>query len=180
MFQDLFANFYPDEILGDITQMTHDWLKNRGIKGIIQDMDNTSAETDKCPDSKVISWNEKVRAEGIKTILITHNHRSKHIKDVLNHFHLTNEDIVFSYPYVRPFQRSVKEAIAKFGPDIKASEILVIDDILFGIWPANKLGCYTVLVKPIKLWSERTHPLLLCARAIERWYLFPKLRISFD
>ena len=53
----MYNNFLPDEYVKDIFQITPEKLKEKGIKGIITDLDNTLVEWDR-PEAtpEIIEW----------------------------------------------------------------------------------------------------------------------------
>ena len=63
----MYNYFLPDEYVKDIFQITPEKLKEKGIKGIITDLDNTLVEWDR-PEAtpEIIDWMKSMRMQVYK------------------------------------------------------------------------------------------------------------------
>lgn len=118
-------------------------LKQRGVKGIITDLDNTLIEWDR-PDAtpKLAEWLKKVENEGFKIIIVSNNNSQRVEKFA------APLGIPFIHKARKPFHRSFKEAQRRMN--LKPEEVVVIGDQLFtDVLGGNRLNLYTILVIPV-------------------------------
>lgn len=135
--------FLPDEHVKSVFDISPKSLVERGIKGIITDLDNTLVEWDR-PNAtpKLISWFKEMKDEGIKVTIVSNNieQRVKDFSDPL--------EIPFIFearkPLIRAFKRAQKEM------KLKPEEIVVIgDQLLTDVLGGNRTGLHTILVVPV-------------------------------
>ncbi|HEY8421906.1 MAG TPA: YqeG family HAD IIIA-type phosphatase [Thermoclostridium sp.] len=119
------------------------WLKERGIKGILLDIDNTLVtHKQKVPDEKVTGLIKHFQENDIKVAIVS-NARKKRV-DVFN-------EKLGLYAQYRAFKPS-KKGFLKAMSDLKLDpeETAVIGDQLFtDIRGGNRLGLTTILVEPL-------------------------------
>lgn len=114
-----------------------------GIQGVILDLDNTIIawdSTELCPEAA--NWIRGAQSAGLKVGLVSNNHRQR----------VESFAVVFGIPFA---SRAFKPAKSGFRQVIEAmtltaDRVAVIGDQLFtDILGGNRLGCYTIWVKPI-------------------------------
>ncbi|NLM43583.1 MAG: YqeG family HAD IIIA-type phosphatase [Clostridiales bacterium] len=133
----------PDSYYESVFFIDRNKLKEIGIKGIIIDIDNTLIPwEEKEADTKVFSFINGLIEDGFKICIISNNTKKRVDK--------FNE--VFGLPAIH------KAGKPKKSPYIKAMELIktnrrntaVIGDQIFtDILGGNRLGLFTILVKPI-------------------------------
>lgn len=139
----MLKHFLPDEHVKSILDITPGLLKERGIKGIITDLDNTLVEWDR-PNAtpQLIKWFDEMRKNNILVTIVSNNNetRVKSFSDPL--------DIPFIFQAKKPMSRAFKKAINRMG--LKREEAVVIgDQLLTDVLGGNRGGFHTILVVPV-------------------------------
>lgn len=135
--------FLPDKHVSSIYEIDLKQLKDKGIKGIITDLDNTLVAWNEAHATKeVIAWFKTLKREGFKYIIISNNDESR--------VQLFCEPI--EVPYVhkarKPLRRNFLKAAKKM--QLEPKEIAVIgDQLLTDVLGGNLGRFYTILVKPV-------------------------------
>lgn len=144
--------FLPNEFVKDVYEISPEKLKQRGVKGIITDLDNTLIEWNR-PNAtpKLIEWLTSMRDNDIKVTIISNNkeERVKLFSDPLQ--------LPFIHRARKPLLTAFQRALRKM--DVKPDEVVVIgDQLLTDILGGNRLKLYTILVVPVANsdgWSTR-------------------------
>ncbi|MBM7569591.1 HAD superfamily phosphatase (TIGR01668 family) [Aquibacillus albus] len=139
----MFKKFLPNEHVKSIFEITPEKLKEKGIKGIITDLDNTLVAWDvRDATPEIIQWFKLMEDSDIKVTIISNN-KEERVK-------------IFSQPLNTPFVYSARKPLAlafnKAAKDMKLAknEIVVIgDQLLTDVLGGNRAGFYTMLVVPI-------------------------------
>lgn len=135
--------FLPREYVDSVFDIDPVALKEKGIKGIITDLDNTLVAWD-APNAtpEIEAWFKKMEDHDIKVTVISNNN--------------SNRVQIFSEPLGVPFLPSAKKPLrGAFKRGVKMMglqkhEVAVIgDQLLTDILGGNRAGCYTILVVPI-------------------------------
>lgn len=161
----LLKNFLPNQHVKSIFQITPESLKEKGIKGIITDLDNTLVEWDR-PNAtpKLIKWFEEMQKENIKITIVSNNNRARveAFSDPLN--------LPFIFQARKPLVKAFRKAISSMG--LKKEETVVIgDQLLTDVLGGNRGGFHTILVVPVAstdgLWTRFNR---LIERRILNWF----------
>ncbi|WP_090871626.1 YqeG family HAD IIIA-type phosphatase [Oceanobacillus limi] len=155
----MLKRFLPNEHVKSIFDIRPKSLKEKGIKGVITDLDNTLVAWDvREATPEVKNWFKEMQDEGIKVTIISNNKedRVKFFSEPLN------------TPYVfsarKPLRRAFKIAAKEMG--LKREEIVVIgDQLLTDVLGGNSAGLHTILVVPI---VETDEKITRINRTIER------------
>lgn len=135
--------FLPNEHVKSVFEITPKELKEKGIKGIVTDLDNTLVEWDRpSATPKLIQWFEEMKAHGILITIVSNNNetRVKSFSDPLQ--------IPFIHRAKKPMGRAFNQAIDQMG--IKKEEAVVIgDQLMTDILGGNRSGFHTILVVPV-------------------------------
>jgi len=133
----------PDLFVKSIFTLDIQWLKDRGIKGVLLDIDNTLiTHKQKIPDEKVIELIKYFQENGIQTAIVS-NATKKRV-DVFNE----KLGLYARYRAFKPSNRGFLKAMAKLK--LIPEETAVIGDQLFtDIRGGNKIGLTTILVEPL-------------------------------
>ena len=117
--------------------------KEKKIKGIIVDLDNTLVGWGKKEVSqRMIDWVKEAKKIGLK-ICIVSNTNSKRAEEFAKIF-----NIPYHSKYFKPFSIAFNNGLKIL--DTKKSETVVIGDQIFtDIWGGNRLRLLTILVTPI-------------------------------
>ncbi|OZU89902.1 hypothetical protein CIL03_01815 [Virgibacillus indicus] len=135
--------FLPNEHVKSIFDIQPAILKQKGIKGIITDLDNTLVAWDvKDATPEVIQWFKLMKDNDIKVTIISNN-KQERVK-------------VFSEPLGTPFIFSARKPLSRAFKSVaqqmemRKDEIVVIgDQLLTDVLGGNFAGFYTILVVPI-------------------------------
>ncbi|WP_337019117.1 YqeG family HAD IIIA-type phosphatase [Oceanobacillus massiliensis] len=135
--------FLPNQHVKTVFDIQPETLKERGIKGIITDLDNTLVAWDvKDATSEVIQWFKIMKDHDIKVTIISNNNQER--------------VEIFSEPLGTPFVYSARKPLSKAFKtvaremELKKEEVVVIgDQLLTDVLGGNLAGFYTVLVVPI-------------------------------
>ncbi|MEK4305249.1 YqeG family HAD IIIA-type phosphatase [Oceanobacillus sp. M60] len=139
----MFSKFLPDEQIDQIFDLKPEKLREKGIKGIITDLDNTLVAWDvKDATPDVITWFKTMEENDIKVTIISNNNQER--------------VTVFSEPLGTPFVFSARKPLSRAFKtvakqmDLKKEEILVVgDQVMTDVLGGNMAGFYTVLVIPV-------------------------------
>ncbi|WP_260471907.1 YqeG family HAD IIIA-type phosphatase [Bacillus sp. HMF5848] len=151
--------FLPDEHVNSIFDIDPIKLKDRGIKGIITDLDNTLVEWDR-PDAtpELIAWFKKVQQQGILLTIVSNNNE-KRVKDFADPL-----GTPFIYEARKPMGRAFRRALTDMK--LRGNEVVVIgDQILTDVLGGNRSGLHTILVVPV---SQSDGVMTRINRSIER------------
>jgi uncharacterized protein len=139
----LLKHFLPDQHVKSIFEIQPESLKEKGIKGIITDLDNTLVEWDR-PNAtpKLIEWFDNMRRHEILVTIVSNNNerRVKSFSDPLQ--------IPFIFQAKKPMTRAFNKAIKQMG--LRKEETVVIgDQLLTDVLGGNRSGFHTILVVPV-------------------------------
>ncbi|WP_141431437.1 YqeG family HAD IIIA-type phosphatase [Bacillus sp. 03113] len=139
----MLKHFLPDQHVKSILEITPDFLKAKGVKGIITDLDNTLVEWDRpYATPTIIKWFEEMKKNNIKVTIVSNNNESrvKAFSEPLN--------IPFLFQARKPMRRAFKRALLVMN--IKKEEAVVIgDQLLTDVLGGNRSGFQTILVVPV-------------------------------
>lgn len=138
----LLKSFYPEEYRHSTYSLDFEDYYEKGYRGILFDIDNTLVPHGEPATDEAKSLFAKLKKIGFKTCLISNNKepRVKPFADAV--------DSPFIYNAHKPSRKSYNKAFGIMGTD-KNSTIFVGDQIFTDVYGANRVGMYTILVKPI-------------------------------
>lgn len=139
----MLKHFLPDQHVKSIFDITPESLKEKGVKGIITDLDNTLVEWDR-PNAtpKLIEWFDNMRKNEILVTIVSNNNenRVKSFSDPLQ--------IPFIFQARKPMSRAFNKALKQMG--LRKEETVVIgDQLLTDVLGGNRSGFHTILVVPV-------------------------------
>ena len=134
-------------------------LRERGIRGVILDLDNTIVPWGaRQPGPELPGWIAAAKDAGLRLCIVSNNMGSR----------VTGLATMLGLPVVtgalKPRRKALRRALSQMGttPDATA---LVGDQLLTDILGGNRLGLHTILVRPQ---SRREFPLTRLTRVVER------------
>lgn len=133
---------YPDTYLDSIDDIDFEMYYEKGIRGIVSDIDNTLVPHGAPADEHIIKVFEKIHGMGIDTCLISNNKKLR----VEPFAKAVNSK--FIYDAHKPSRESYKKAMELMNTD-KESTLFIGDQIFTDIWGANRAGIETVMLKQI-------------------------------
>ena len=134
---------YPDLYLDTIYDIDLELLKQKGINGIITDLDNTLVGWDvKEYDDRLRAWVEEVKSLGLKICIVSNNSAAR-----VNDF--ANKTGLYAISSAKkPRKKAFKQALQSL--ELNSKEAAVIGDQIFtDILGGNRMGLYTILIIPI-------------------------------
>lgn len=135
--------YIPDAYLKSVYYIDYEKLKERGIKCILFDLDNTIAPLSlKKPNKKIKELVEKLKNMGFKVIIFSNSGkiRLKPFKEELG------LDCAFSCK--KPMRKKFEVILKDYKFSI--SEVVIVgDNIVTDVLGGNKVGITTILVNPI-------------------------------
>lgn len=139
----MLKHFLPDQHVKSIFEIQPESLKEKGIKGIITDLDNTLVEWDRpLATPKLIEWFDNMRRHEILVTIVSNNNerRVKSFSDPLQ--------IPFIFQAKKPMTRAFNKALKQMG--LRKEETVVIgDQLLTDVLGGNRSGFHTILVVPV-------------------------------
>ncbi len=135
--------FLPDQHVKSVFHINAGDLKDRGIKAVITDLDNTLVEWDR-PNAtpKLISWLKSLQDEGILVTIVSNN-IEKRVRDFSDPL-----GIPFIFQARKPMGRAFRKAIKDMN--VRKEEAVVIgDQLLTDVLGGNRNGFHTILVVPV-------------------------------
>lgn len=120
------------------------WLRERGIRGVLIDIDNTITRWERraVPESE-LAWLHGLRDAGIGIRFLSNGmpHKLAHVTQQ------TGIDHVHGRP-MKPLPHAFRRGISELG--LPAEQVLMIGDSVFtDIVGANRVGLWTCLVEPL-------------------------------
>ncbi len=139
----MFERFYPDLMVDKVQNIDLNVLKEKGIKGLILDIDNTLVpQYTKEAGENVVKWIERLKREGLNACIVSNASRTRVGK--------FNErlKILAIHRATKPSAKAFIRAVKLMG--ISLNEAAVVGDQIFtDVYGGNKLNMLTVLVSPI-------------------------------
>ena len=155
----------PSIIIDSITDLTPDFLAERGIELLMLDFDNTIVPyTTDTPEPLMEQWLYDMKMSDIK-ICIVSNSKNQRVRIFCKNYGL---DCITHAK--KPFSKGIRRCLAKYGiaPEYCA---LAGDQIFTDTLGANGMGVKSILVKAIdnhNFWLKARHvaelPFIFCAR----------------
>jgi HAD superfamily phosphatase (TIGR01668 family) len=133
----------PKSFFSDIYEITPEFLKEKGIRAIVSDIDNTLVTYDDAkPTERLLEWFSAMQDAGIKIAFISNNSGER--------VRIFNEELGYHYfPNAKkPLIKTMLKAIDTLGEG-KEHTAALGDQILTDIVAGNRAGIYTILVPPI-------------------------------
>lgn len=139
----MLKKFLPDEFVENVLKITPEMLLEKGVKGVITDLDNTLVAWDR-PDAtpEIIEWLTSLKKAGLEVTIVSNNNelRVKAFSEPI--------DMVFVSKANKPLTLGFKRALKLM--QTKRSETVVIgDQLITDILGGNRAGMHTILVIPV-------------------------------
>lgn len=139
----VFRSMVPNLYVRSIYDISITDLKERGIRGMIFDLDNTLVESYR-PDAtpKLIQWFREVQDQGIQVMIVSNNNKVRVSKfaDPLG--------IPYIHAARKPLSIAFKKAL-KILQTEKRETVVVGDQLLTDVLGGNRSGLTTILVVPV-------------------------------
>ena len=144
----------PKYILPEVTDVSPEFLRNKGIRLLMLDFDNTVIPyTTNTPTEAVVAWLEEMKNAGI-LICVVSNSKKERVKNFCRKYRL--HCITHA---IKPFSRGIKACMEQF--DVSEGECAFVGDQIFtDTLGANCCGVTSILVKSIHnhtFWLKLRH-----------------------
>ncbi len=155
----MLKRFYPDYYIKSIFEIDTEDLKNKGIKALVFDIDNTLVPYDiKEPSKEIIKFFKELQEKGFRICLFSNNSKERVIR-----FN-TGLKLIAIHKANKPLTAKFKRAMKLLGTDTTSTAI-VGDQIFTDIYGGNRVGITTILVVPV---SDKDEWITKVKRGIER------------
>ncbi|WJY28977.1 MULTISPECIES: YqeG family HAD IIIA-type phosphatase [Sporosarcina] len=139
----MYNYFLPDEYIKDVYQLSAEALKEKGIKGIITDLDNTLVAWDRADATpEIATWIKDMQEAGLQVTILSNNNelRVKSFCDPIG--------TPFIFSARKPMKKAFRKAINQMG--LKKEEVVMIgDQLMTDVLGGNRFGLHTILVVPV-------------------------------
>ena len=136
------SRFLPEVVFEDIYRIPPGYFEDRGIRGVVFDIDNTLAPNGSPqPDARAARYLESLQSRGLKLCILSNNSRER-----VERF-CGESGLPFVYKSGKPKKRAFQAALdlMELPPEQTA---MVGDQIFTDILGGNRAGLDTVLVLP--------------------------------
>ncbi len=137
--------FYkPDYVFNSVSEISLDFLKEKGIKALILDLDNTlTTHNNPIPDPDRLAWFNSIKDSGMPMIIVSNNRyeRVKPFADALG--------LDFIPDGGKPLTKGYKKAVAQLGFD-KAQIASIGDQIFTDVIGSKLTGIKSIFTFPIE------------------------------
>lgn len=135
--------YRPDAIFNRITDIKPDFFEEKGIKGIILDVDNTLITLDGEKLDGINEWVKQIKKSGIKIYIASNTLKYNRVKNLANELKLD-----FTYWSLKPLKRGLIQG--KKYLKLPPNEIAEIGDQFFtDVIGAKRMKMFSILTKPI-------------------------------
>ena len=135
---------YPDLYINNVKEIEYEFLKERNIKGLILDVDNTLIDYYKNMPEGVEEWCKDLQDKNIKFCIASNSNKKEKVKSVSEKLGI---------PYIFFAKKPLKMGLnkAKKIMKLESSEVAVVGDQIFtDVLGANRCKMFSILVDPIE------------------------------
>ncbi len=135
--------FFPDMYCKNVQSIEIDSLRDKKIKGIAIDVDNTLIDYKQILSEEVKNWIKKVKENGFKICILSNSNNKNKVQKVA-----TALDLQYIMLAKKPFKSGFKKASKLLN--LLPENIAVIGDQVFtDVIGANNMGMFSIYVEPI-------------------------------
>lgn len=138
----MFERFYPRRRVESSYVIPYEALYEKGIRGVIFDIDNTLVPHGAPADERALSLFARIHGLGMKTCLLSNNKEAR-VKPFAEQV-----ESAYIYKSGKPSRKGYRKAMELMGTD-RRSTVLVGDQLFTDVYGANRAGIYSFLVNPI-------------------------------
>lgn len=148
----------PDWVFDHYSQITPEWLAQRGITLLLSDLDFTLAEKrTRRPDQELRNWIEALHGQGITLMIVSNNRSGARVREFCGEL-----GIPYQGRAGKPSPKGLQAAMrrAGIGPGRTA---MLGDKLLTDMLAANRAGVTALMVEPVggavTAWQRVLHAL---------------------
>jgi HAD superfamily phosphatase (TIGR01668 family) len=165
--------FYPDYYKKSIFDVDFSEIKNKGIKNIFIDLDNTLIPYDiHDADKQTLELFEKLHKLDFNVFIISNNKKER-----VKRF-ATMVKSRYVYSAQKPFKSGFKRALKKIGNPDPKTVCLIGDQFMTDVLGGKRMGFFVIVVDAIKRENEKWYTKL--NRGIERRILKRLKRTDYE
>lgn len=155
--------FFPNEYVKSIYTINYKKLQEKGIQGLVFDIDNTLVPYFiQTPPKKITGFICRLVRQGFKVTLVSNNTK-KRVELFMQQLDNKGLQIKAFHRAKKPSKINLSKAIEHMDLD-KKKVALIGDQVFTDVLGGNRTGLYTILVKPI---SDKDEPITKIKRGIE-------------
>ena len=134
--------FYPDEYVDSSYGIDYQALYDRGIRGLLFDIDNTLVPHGKPETQRAVELFRRLHGMGFETCLISNNQKPR-----VEPFAKALESR-YLFDAHKPSRKNYLKAMEEMGTD-RRTTVFIGDQLFTDVYGAKRSGIYSILVKPI-------------------------------
>lgn len=135
------SRFLPDMYRKDVYSINYKKLKEKGIKALLFDFDNTITEKGSIEVSNNLKKLFATLKKDFTVYIVSNSINSKKLNIICSKL-----DIPYIGNSAKPFKRGYK----KLKLNLTNNEIAMIgDQLITDVWGANRMGYFSILIDPI-------------------------------
>ncbi len=138
----MFSMFYPDEYLDSTYEIDFEGFYEKGIRGVIFDIDNTLVPHDAPADQRAVELFERLHRTGYQTMLLSNN-KEPRVRSFADRV-----ESAYLYKAGKPKRGGYVRAMERMGTT-RETTLFVGDQLFTDVWGAKRSGIHAILVKPI-------------------------------
>jgi hypothetical protein len=134
----------PGAMYASVWEVDIDRLLAMGIKGLLVDLDNTLVEYHRYEASpRLERWLASVRSCGLQVCIVSNSRRRTAAERLAQEL-----GVPVIVRAAKPRRGGLRRAVALLGTEV-ASTAVIGDQLFTDVLGGNRLGCFTVLVRPL-------------------------------
>jgi len=134
---------FPKTYLACVTDIDVDWLRRKGFRGVLFDLDNTIIRRDTHEFSReILEFIEKLRGHGFAMGIVS-NSRTGRVDELVRRLNIPAVGRA-----AKPFGHTFRNALKMLGTT-PAETVIVGDQIFTDVLGGNLAGLHTILVTPM-------------------------------
>ncbi len=136
--------FHPDIKFDSIKEITPEFLKEKGIKYVLLDIDNTLVSyTLERADDNAKAFLKMLTDAGIKYVFVSNNHKER------VEFFAKDFDAQYVHDAGKPLLFGIKKAMKKIEAE-KSQTAFIGDQVFTDVYAGKRAGLFTIMVNPIE------------------------------
>ena len=153
------AAFFPDYQAESVYELTPEWFRERGFRGLILDIDNTLVSPHAPADETAIAWTRHLKEAGLALAVLSNNSRQR----------AESFAAALDCPFVaeagKPRPEGFMRAMEMLGTD-RQSTLVIGDQLLTDVYGAHRAGLKCLLVDALD--PAREQPFVRVKRLLEK------------
>ena len=137
------GNLKPDAVFEGLKYIDIAFLKDKGIKGILLDIDNTLIDMSKVLQEDIINWVQDVKNNDIKVCILSNTNKEDKLVPISSKLGID---------YVSFAKKPMKSGYIRAAEKLNLAYeniAMIGDQVLTDVVGANRVGMFSIYVKPI-------------------------------